>query len=551
MDLIHIGLAFLEGLGLILSPCILPILPIVLAAGVEGGRRRPYGIILGFVFAFTALSLLSRVLIQIFGIDTETLRMVSIIVLMIFGLILISNYLSDKFSQATQNLATWGNNLPLSQQKDAGFLSGIGLGIAIGFVWTPCAGPIMAAAIVEVIRAKTHATSILTMLAFALGAGLPMLAIILGGRAVMEKGAWFKTHSEWIRKALGVIILLAAIAQTQMGSQLLSETEEQVLPDAMQSNHDHFISGELVHALGSPYPAPEITGIQAWINSKPLQMKDLKGKVVLVDFWTYSCINCVRTLPYLTDWYAKYKDKGFVILGIHSPEFEFEKKLDNVQAAVKEHHILYPVALDNNLNTWENFSNLYWPAHYLIDREGQVVYTHFGEGEYDVTEHNIETLLGLSVEKSNPPTLHPHDERFMWNETPETYLGSARADNFSSPEKLEDGDKLTFSYPKDLPRNHWALEGNWAVYPEVIVAKQDGASLKLNFTAKKVFLVLGAENNTPLKVKIKLNNAPKAEITVDRETLYTLLELPAFGRGELELEAPKGLHAYAFTFGSD
>ena len=238
---------------------------------------------------------------------------------------------------------------------------------------------------------------------------------------------------------------------------------------------------------------------------KPLTMQSLKGKVVLVDFWTYSCINCVRTLPYITDWDRKYRDQGLVIVGVHSPEFEFEKKLDNVKAAIAQHGIRYPVALDNNLATWVNFNNRYWPAHYLIDRDGKVVYTHFGEGEYDVTENNIRYLLGLKSRGETAPG------------------GSARhcpRPNAGNLSRLCPGGKLrrqgtlscmtresAYRFPDSLAEDEWALNGKWKVEAEKIVAGEKGAALRLNFKARKVFLVLGTSSGKPVHVSIRLNGA--------------------------------------------
>ena len=314
--------------------------------------------------------------------------------------------LSDKFSAATQGLANIGN----IETQSGGYWGGVVIGALIGLVWTPCAGPILAAILVQVVLQKSNASALLSIAAFAIGAGVPMLFIALLGRKVMGRLGFFTKYSEEIRKAFGVIIIIAVLI-IAFGSNLFASTDT--------SASEGEVTG-LQNKLAQPYPAPEFAGVSEWLNTKPLTMAELKGKVVLVDFWTYSCINCVRTLPYITAWDKKYRDKGLVIIGVHSPEFEFEKNADNVRTALKEHGINYPVAMDNNLSTWQSFNNQYWPAHYLIDRGGNVVYTHFGEGDYDVTENNIRYLLGL---KGNADAAQAAEQPFTANQTPGNLFG--------------------------------------------------------------------------------------------------------------------------------
>lgn len=548
--IVDIGLAFLEGLALIVSPCILPVLPLVLAASVEGGKRRPYGIIIGFVLAFSAFALVSRQIVQALGVDLDIIKDVSLVLLALFGLVLLSSKLSEKFSALTQGAANYGNDL--ASCGGEGLLSGIMIGALIGLVWTPCAGPILAAVLVQVIRQETDFAGNLLILSFAIGAGVPMLIIALTGRKIMSKLGFLTRHAEGVRRGFGVLILLsvAYIASgVDVESLLRSGTKTQQQPAAELVLQD---------GLGKPYAAPEFAGIDAWINSQPLTMQRLKGKVVLIDFWTYSCINCVRTLPYITDWDKKYRDQGLVIVGVHSPEFEFEKKFDNVKAAIAQHGIRYPVAQDNRLSTWVNFDNLYWPAHYLIDRDGKVVYTHFGEGKYDVTENNIRYLLGL---KSKAETIQIEAPAFAPGQTPETYLGHDRAENFASQEKVVPDAESDFHFPAAIPANAWALNGKWKVEAEKIVAAEKGAALRLDFKARKVFLVLGTASGKPVNVTVRLNgeavgpnagkDAPGGVVSVERNTLYELVDQKTPKNGLLEIQSDSpGLEAYAFTFGS-
>ncbi|NBX02653.1 MAG: thioredoxin family protein [Alphaproteobacteria bacterium] len=300
---------------------------------------------------------------------------------------------------------------------------------------------------------------------------------------------------------------------------------------------------ELQDGLPAPYAAPEIAGVDGWINSEPQTIAALRGKVVLVDFWTYSCINCIRTLKHINAWNEKYREQGLVILGVHSPEFEFEKERANVQKAVTKWGIQYPVALDNHMATWTNFSNRYWPAHYLINKEGQVVYTHFGEGKYDVTENNIRYLLGLS----DAASAIEKEKGVVSGQTPETYLGYARAKNFTG--EIQEG-VAEYALPEKLSSNHWALSGTWKIEAERITSQSANASLQLRFTAKKVFLVLGTATGKPISVTLKLNGQPAGKVMVDSHNLYPLIEQEKAQSGLLEIiSSGDSLELYAFTFG--
>lgn len=547
MNILEVGLSFLEGLALIASPCILPILPLVLGTSVDGGRKRPFGIITGFVISFTAFAMLSRKLVMLSGISSEVVTDGSLILLALFGLVMLSEKLSEKFSGLTQSFANAGNNLS-SSVKD-GFGSGVMIGMLIGLVWTPCAGPILAAVLVQVIRQESDINALFMIAAFAFGAGVPMLAIALMGRKIMSKLGFFTRHAVAVRKIFGIIILLAVVFIASGGAAnllLLSNSEEQVTTEATG----------LKDALPEPYSAPEFRNVTAWLNSDPLTMAELRGKVVLIDFWTYSCINCIRTLPYITKWDRDYRDKGLVIIGIHAPEFEFEKNQANVEAAIAKHNIEYPVAMDNSFDNWVAFNNHYWPAHYLIDKDGRVVYTHFGEGNYAETENNIRYLLGLGATADNVP------EQVVTSrdQSPETYLGYKRGENFVSPEEVKADEAKVYSAPKFIPNDSWALSGKWTIGEEKSTAENPGASLQYNFVAGKVFLVLGSRDGKPIEARITLNGAPIADsagkdvkdgvITIDGHTLYELVSANEVKNGLLEITSmTEGLEVYAFTFG--
>ena len=559
MSLVEIGSAFAEGIFLIASPCILPVLPLVLSASADGGKKRPFGIITGFVISFSLFAFVSRFLVQALHIDVNIIKTVSLWLLFLFGLVLVSSKLSEVFSRFTQRAANFGNSISLQSGKD-GFFSGVVIGSLIGLIWTPCAGPILAVVLVQIINQKSDLSAIAVILSFAIGAGLPMLAIALVGRSILGKVSFFTKHTEELRRAFGIIIIMSVgyIAFSANIDELF--TMDNTVP--LQATQTAPASSppvlQLTDGLPQPYPAPAFAGLQEWFNSAPLTMPELKGKVVLIDFWTYSCINCIRTLPYLKAWDKKYRDQGLVIVGIHSPEFEFEKEPENVKAAIAARGLKYPVALDNNLATWQSFQNRYWPAHYLINREGQVVYTHFGEGKYDVTENNIRYLLGL---KGMAETIIPKDIPSNEGQTPETYLGYARAESFAGAPALLRDVSAIYKAASPLPLNNWTLQGSWRFESEKGVAVDNNATLQIHFSAKKVFLVMGTTDGKPAKVSLKLDGAPLGKksagknvknsvVTVDRHTIYELVSLPAQKDGILEITSQQpGLDVYAFTFG--
>lgn len=535
--LINILLAFLEGFALIISPCILPVLPIVLSGSLTGSKSRPLGIVCGFIFTFTVFTLFSRTIIQYTHINQDLLRNISFGILFLLGIIMMSETLTSKFNLALQKMVSTGESLSTANDAQSGFFGGFLFGALAGIIWTPCAGPILAAVIVQVVIQKTTLHSLFVVMAFAIGAGLPMLFIALLGRGIMKKFDFFRDKTKGLRRLLGLILILTVFYLmffSGMSTITYPKTERK------------FTSNTLINGLPEPYKAPEIEGIDAWINSPPLTLAELKNKVVLIDFWTYSCINCLRTLPYLKDWYAKYHDKGLEIIGVHSPEFQFEHALANVQAAVASNNIHYPVALDNQFTTWQNFQNRYWPAHYLIDKTGNVVYDHFGEGEYETTENNIRFLLGLG--KMKPAKT---EKEVFIQQTPETYLGYERAQRLMSPEVVVNNQTVVYSYPSRLGINEWALKGKWVISAEKIVSADTNAAIKIHFSAGKVYAVMGT-SLFPVNVAVFLNDKLKNKIRVDQNKLYTLIDLQKNSEGILEmLVEGKGLEVYTFTFGNE
>lgn len=547
-ELLNIGLAFLEGLGLIISPCILPILPFILTGSLTGSKKRPLSIILGFVLTFALFTFFSRQLVRYTGIDLGLIRHISYALLFLFGVVMMSTYLTEKFAFYTRRLENTGSSLSTLNNVHGGIFSGLIFGGIVALIWTPCAGPILAAVIVQAVLQKTTASSFFIVLAFGIGAAIPMLLIAFFGRAIMQRVSFFKKHAILLRQILGAIIILAVLYMAYDESYGVGAT---VSFSKINNKQDMVVDGLL-----KPYPAPALTGLTDWINSPPLQIDQLKGKVILIDFWTYSCINCIRTLPYLKNWYEQYHDKGLVIIGVHTPEFDFEKNINNVKSAVIKEGILYPVALDNQFGTWTNYQNRYWPAHYLIDKNGDVVYQHFGEGDYDVTENNIRYLLGLNTK--NVSSLS--SEAVSFNQTPETYLGFARAEHFMSPESVIANHSAYYTFPKELSEHNWALQGDWIISADKVTSAKAGAAIKIHFNAGKVYIVMGSANGFTVQAKLLLNGEDvistkgkdviNSMVSVDQHTLYHVIELKSPSSNILQITASApGLQVYTFTFG--
>lgn len=529
-------LAFFEGLSLIITPCIWPILPIILSGSATGKRSRPYGIIIGFILTFTVLTLFSRLLFNVIHISPESLRYTSYILLVTFGVIMLSDYLSEKFNTMTSRLLLVGSSLKRANDNEGGFFGGMIFGGLVGMIFTPCAGPLLAAVIVQAVVQQTTWASVVIVLAFAIGVSVPMLCVAILGRKIMTRFQFIQRYAYTIRRALGALIILSVIY-------LIYSTSAYALPEIDQTQKE---ATQLLHADINPYPAPAIAGISDWINSKPLTIESLRGKVVLIDFWTYSCINCIRTLPYIKSWYEKYHDQGLEIIGVHSPEFAFEQDLQNVQHAVKEFGIRYPVALDNRFVTWRNYENQFWPAHYLINQKGEVVYRHFGEGAYDVMENNIRFLLGI---KNAMQTQTP-DQVPMAALTPEIYLGYTRSQHFATPEQLRQNVIANYHYPERLEVDQWALSGRWTIAAESIESTGSNSRLQLHFNAGVVYAVLGVTRGA-MDIEVKnLSNGDVRKLHIKEHQLYTLIELKNGKEGAIEVIAPDpGLEIYTFTFG--
>jgi len=559
-----IAFAFLAGLVTVLSPCILPLLPIILSSTDKSGKQKPLGVVTGFVLSFTFFTLFLSNLVQLFNFPADNLRAFSIVILILFGLSLLIPKIQLRLEILFGRLA---NYVPTVKGRP-NFVGGLLIGFSLGLLWTPCVGPILASVISLSITGEVSTQSALITFSYAIGTALPMLMIMLAGSTALQKVPWLVKNTGKIQKAFGVLMIATAIGiffnvdrkfQTfilktfpNYGVGLTKFEDNYNVRKALQQINqkpvDEKIMGEPMSEVVSKGPvAPELIAGGSWLNSEPLPLEKLKGKVVLIDFWTYSCINCQRTLPYLKSWWEKYKDEGLVIIGVHSPEFEFEKNLKNVETAVQDFSLKYPIMQDNDFATWRVYDNHYWPAKYLIDKDGYIRYTHFGEGQYDEAERVIQNLLKetgvqLNAEISNP-------DYKIETKTPELYLGYARVQNLVSPEKVVRDQESVYSAPKILPVNRFSFEGSWRVASEYS-APAENAVLTLNFDAKNVFLVMRPKGDESGKVNVVLDGKQIKEIEVDGDRLYQLIELPSAGPHQLKLNfLDKNIEIYAFTFG--
>lgn len=567
--LILVFFAFIAGFVTILSPCILPILPIVLSSGFTGGHRRPLGVVAGFVVSFTLFTLFLATIVQATGIPADSLRALSVIIIVIFG----ASLLLPQFQVLMEKMFTkLSSRISPKTSQGTGFFGGFLLGVSLGLIWTPCVGPIIASVITLAATSSVTGSAVLITFAYSLGTAIPMLGITYGGRTLLQKVPWLVKNTGNIQKVFGVLMILVAIGiffnidrrfQTwvldtfpQYGVGLTSFEDNDIVKDQLDSIHEESTLKDNIDSMMYPQ-APELIPGGEWFNSDPLTLESLRGKVILIDFWTYTCINCIRTFPYLRDWHEKYSDEGFVLIGVHTPEFEFEKDADNVAQALLDFNLTHPVMQDNEYRTWRAYENRYWPAHYLIDKNGRIRYTHFGEGDYDKTEAMIQKLLKEAGTVTNEPintATYSID-----TQTPETYLGYGRMAGLASSESVAYDERATYSLPKSLLPNRFGFEGDWIVNEESSTPFAGGA-IEYNFMAKDVFLVMTPTGTTPSRVRVILDGELVDEfggddvvdgiVTVNSNRLYRLIKLPEASKNLLRLEFIDGnLSVFAFTFG--
>jgi cytochrome c biogenesis protein CcdA/thiol-disulfide isomerase/thioredoxin len=573
-----LSFAALAGAGTALSPCVLPVLPALLASGGAGGRRRPLGIVLGLATTFTITIVGVAKVVDGVGLGTDPLRAASVVVLLAFGAALLIPALSDRLEARLSRLAALG-----PRSRGDGFGSGLLVGAALGFVYTPCAGPILAAVIS--VGAATG-RSVAVAVAYAAGSAVVLLALTLGGRRLLD-AARAAGRGPLVQRVLGVVMVATAVVIVSGADVSFDQFVAQHIPDvnltaSLERSHTvtsrlHDITGHSTRfaesassaaAAAGGHPslpalgaAPAFTGTQRWFDTpggRPLTLASLRGRVVLVDFWTYTCINCIRTLPYLEAWDSRYRASGLTIVGVHTPEFSFEHGAGNVAHAISQFGIRYPVVQDNNYATWNAYGNQYWPADYLIDATGQVRYAAFGEGDYGRTEAAIRTLLADAGRTRLGAMAHPSRVIVPSQQaTPETYLGSTRARGWV-PSEPRPG-TIPHRAPGTLPLNAFAYGGTWRITAESATAVS-AATIDAEVQGKDVYLVLSSAGGRPRPVQVLLDGRPVAAdragadvhggvATVSGQRLYALISAPTAERHRLQLRFAAGISGYAFTFG--
>ena len=581
MDTVLIGL--LGGLITGISPCILPVLPVIfLTAGAQSARvgetpevipaprGRPYFVIAGLVLSFTAVTLAGSLILGFFSLPQSAIRWAGVVVLVLIGV----GMLFPRVEQILERPFQW---LPRRKVNDGG--NGFGMGLALGAVFVPCAGPVLAAIIVAGSTGTIGAGTITLTVSFAIGVALPLLVFALAGRGLTERISAFRKRERAIRitAAVALLALAAGLAFN------LPQAIQRLIPDYTSGLQQELAGsdgarraldlGGLVTdenreldqcsngaaELESCGTAPEIRGIEAWLNTPdgaPVDLAQLRGEVVLIDFWAYSCINCQRSIPHVVAWDRAYRDAGLRVIGVHSPEYAFEKDAQNVADAARGFGIEYPVALDNNLSTWTAYRNRYWPAHYLIDAQGTVRHISFGEGNYDATERMIRQLL-----IDSEPALKLPDATDMKDTTPqvgsttqETFLGYAKDVNFAGPGSYGGGVNQ-FTLPQEQARDSFALEGPWRVESQFAtpagtaapgnIKNGDTAGIRLNYRASEVRIVVAGKGTLRVtdaagERTVNVSGTPRS---------YALLGKDSPPAGTLYVEVPAGVDVYSFTFG--
>lgn len=586
-------LAYLGGALTLLSPCILPVLPFVFARADRPFLRSTLPLLLGMALTFTVVASLAAVGSQWVAQANQVGRWIALLLMALFAIALLWPRLADHLLAPFQRVGA-----RLSARADAADAAGHGgawtsllIGIATGLLWAPCAGPILGLVLTG---AALHGASVGTtalLLVYALGAITALaLAVWIGGRVFRAMQARLGL-GDVLRKVLGVAALLAVVAiglgwdtglLTRLSTVSTARIEQSLLdavPGAQPAAPPMMMMANANANAGADAPLPvegtlpALDGATGWLNSPPLSPQQLRGKVVLVDFWTYSCINCLRAMPFVHEWERRYRDHGLVVVGVHTPEFAFERDPRNVMKAVQQLKVEYPVALDNQYTIWRAFNNRYWPAQYFVDAQGNIRGHQFGEGNYARSEQMIRRLLTEAGQTNLPPPADPAAadlkgvavQADMGNlRSPETYLGHARAEQFASPGGQRSDTAFDYTLPTTLALNQWGLSGRWTVTDEAAQLQQAGGRIAFQFHARDLHLVLAPnEDGKPVRFRVWLDGKPLPAAdagsdvgadgsgVVNEHRLYQLVrQRGAVGPHRFEIEfLDAGVQAYAFTFG--
>jgi cytochrome c biogenesis protein CcdA/thiol-disulfide isomerase/thioredoxin len=554
-------LAYVGGILTILSPCILPVLPFVFARSDQPFRKSGLPLLGGMAVTFALVASLATVgggwavRANQFG------RVAALVLFGLFGLTLIFSSLAERFSRPLVRL---GNRLSQKSSFGPSVVNSFLLGIGTGLLWAPCAGPILGLILTGAALGGASVHTTLLLLAYAAGAATSLTVALLAGGRVFAAMKRSLGAEEWIRRTLGVAVLAGVVAVafgldrgilTRLSLSSTANLEQRLVDrfhpqtaataskdqmmapgNAMMAGDQPAMSGSNAMMAGSQpamsannammaagagpsasrQPTADLSGATAWINSQPLTQASLHGKVVLIDFWTYSCINCLRTLPYLKAWNEKYKDSGLVIIGVHTPEFPFEEDESNVRKAVRDLGVTYPVAMDNDYRIWRNFNNEYWPAHYFIDATGKVRYHHFGEGGYEESEDWIRSLLEESNHKplpGSPTQIAASGAEAAADsgdvQSPESYIGYHRAENFVSPGGFNQNESQIYEAPANLKLNEWAFAGKWEDERQIATSLAPSSAVVYRFHARDLHLVLGpSKAGKPIRFRVTIDGKP-------------------------------------------
>jgi cytochrome c biogenesis protein CcdA/thiol-disulfide isomerase/thioredoxin len=560
--------AFFAGMITVLAPCVLPLLPVIIGGSIRGDvtdKRRPFIIAGSLAVSLIVFTLLLKATTLLISVPPEFFIYFSGGIIVAIGIVLLFPGIYERFILLFNLQAKSQQLLGKSAGKGA-VVGAIITGAALGPVFSSCS-PVYAYILATVLPVN-FGVAMLCMVAYVFGLSLMMLLIGFVGQKFVRKLKFASNPRGWFNRSIAVVFIIVGLLVITGYDKRLQTYVSDTTPFDFDA-----LSAGLIPAIDTkhqdgvlnvePYMAPEFVGLNDWINSKPLTREDLKGKVVLVDFWTYSCINCIRTQPYLKQWHQTYKDSGLVIVGVHAPEFAFERVPANVEAAAKKAGLTYPIALDNDFATWNAFKNNYWPAHYLLDAEGMVRRVHSGEGEYKETEQAIRQLLvETGARLPNPVDATVSDTvPISDKQTPETYLGSRRASNYVGSPALTAGTKTFTPGMLGSRVNNWTLGGSWTVSTEGITA-ENNSTLTFRLAAKEVYLVTGNANDNA-KITIRLDGVPLSQttaagadvkdssVTVGGAQLYRIIKFDAFSADStIELSVPAGVQLNVFTFGS-
>ncbi|OSC42405.1 cytochrome c biogenesis protein DipZ [Mycobacterium decipiens] len=572
---------FLGGLITGISPCILPVLPVIFFSGAQSSAAeispktegavavqqkralsetlRPYRVIGGLVLSFSAVTLLGSALLSALHLPQDAIRWFALVALAAIGIGLI-------FPTFEQLLEKPFSRIPQKQIGTRG--NGFGLGLALGVLYVPCAGPVLAAIVVAGATATIGVGTVVLTAAFALGAALPLLFFALAGQRIAQRVNAFRRRQREIRVVAGMVTILLAVAlvfdlpaalqraipdytaplQEKVGGS--EQIREKLNLGGIVNDQNAQLSNcsDGAQQLESCGTAPDLKGIAGWLNTpdnQPVALNSLRGKVVLIDFWAYSCINCQRAIPHVVGWYQAYKDSGLAVIGVHTPEYAFEKVPGNVAKGAADLGIKYPIALDDNFSTWTNYRNRYWPAEYLIDASGTVRHIKFGEGDYNVTETLIRKLLndakpGVTLPKSvEAPDLTPRAAL-----TPETYFGVGKVVNYGGGGVYDEG-LATFDYPPNLAADSFALSGRWSLDYQGATSGGNDAAIKLNYHAKDVYIVAGGTGT----VTVVRDGKPATLAISGPPNAHQIVAGDRLAPGTLEVRPSQGVQLFSFTYG--